>query len=263
MAQQTQVARVDGAWANFMSRFPTPRSLAEAPAADVLRAWAGLGYNRRAIQLGRAAARIEADHAGHVPRDVAALQRLPGIGPYTARAVAAIAFGAPVAAVDTNVRRTLERLLGRSMDPQELQVVADGLVARRDPASWSHASMELGATICRAGRPDCPVCPVRRWCATASRQRDTGPTEGILTRRPPSRPDSGASERPFERTSRWLRGRIVAGLRDLEDGAWGRLPEAMGGHGPEAIALAVEGLRRDGLLEEHPDGSVRLPSVAP
>jgi len=107
MAQQTQIARVDEAWSVFMERYPTPRALAEASTAEVLRAWSGLGYNRRAVNLRRAAAAIETEHAGRVPDDIEALEALPGVGPYTARAVVAIAFGQPVAAVDTNVRRVV------------------------------------------------------------------------------------------------------------------------------------------------------------
>jgi A/G-specific adenine glycosylase len=261
MAQQTQISRVDEAWAAFMGRFPTPHALAEASTADVLRAWSGLGYNRRAISLQRAARVLKVEHGGCVPDGVAALERLPGVGPYTARAVAALAFGRPVAAVDTNVRRVIRRLLGRIPGDSELQVLADGLVARRDPATWTHATMELGATVCRSSRPDCAICPLRRWCASADR------AEGIAPDRARSatskRVSSGSAAMPFERTTRWLRGRIVARLRDVEDGAWTQLPDSMGEHGPDQVAAAVAALRRDDLLELRADGSVRLPSVAP
>ena len=104
-----------------MERYPTPGALAQAPTADVLRAWAGLGYNRRALNLQRAAVAIEAEHEGRVPASIEQLEALPGVGPYTARAVAAIAFGQPLAAVDTNVRRVVERLCGRSLAPRQLQ----------------------------------------------------------------------------------------------------------------------------------------------
>lgn len=262
MAQQTQISRVDEAWAAFMGRFPTPHALAEASTADVLRAWSGLGHNRRAISLQRSARVIEAEHGGRVPDSVAALERLPGVGPYTARAVAALAFGRPVAAVDTNVRRVIRRLLGRTPGDSESQALADGLVARRDPATWTQATMELGATVCRTNRPDCAICPLRHWCTSADRA-------GGIVRDDRARP--AASKRvspdpaavPFERTTRWLRGRIVARLRDVADGAWSQLPDSMGEHGPDQVAAAVAALRRDGLLESRADGSVRLPSVAP
>jgi A/G-specific adenine glycosylase len=272
MAQQTQISRVDEAWAAFLERFPTPRALAAAPPAEVLRAWAGLGYNRRAISLQRAARVIETEHRGRVPDDVAALERLPGVGPYTSRAVAALAFGRRVAAVDTNVRRVIGRWLGRMPGRGELQVLADGLVAPEDPATWTHATMDLGATICRAARPDCASCPVRVWCASADRR---GEVRHALTRAAPGAARAARATRarrpglpgpaavPFERTTRWLRGRIVAQLRDLPDGAWTQLPGTIGEHGPGQVAAAVMALRRDGLLEQHADGSVRLPSEAP
>jgi A/G-specific adenine glycosylase len=250
MAQQTQILRVETAWAAFLDRFPTPARLAEAPASDVLRAWSGLGYNRRALNLQRAARDIVMKHGGRVPVDVGELEALPGVGPYTSRAVAATAFGRPVAAVDTNVRRVLTRVVGRPLAIRELQARADELVAREDPSSWTQALMDLGALVCRPRRPDCPSCPIYRWCASA------GVAEA-------PRVAPGPRDVPFERTSRWLRGRIVARLRELEDGAWARMPEAIGGHGPEGIATALAALRREGLLEQRADGAVRLPARLP
>ena len=246
MAQQTQIARVDEAWPEFMNQYPTPRHLAEASTADVLRAWSGLGYNRRAVNLQRAARAIEADHAGRVPSDIDVLQSLPGIGPYTARALAATAFGQPVAPVDTNVRRVVTRVLGELLSPAQLQRAADELVLRSDPATWTHASMDLGASICRSRRPRCDECPVSRWCASAGKVVDeaSGAAAGVR----------------FEQTSRWLRGRIVEQLRAVDDEAWTRLPAVIGDHDREAIGVAVAGLERDGLIERNPDGSVRLPS---
>jgi A/G-specific adenine glycosylase len=250
MAQQTQISRVEGAWAGFMARFPTPAQLASAPPSDVLRAWSGLGYNRRALNLQRAAHEIVTRHGGCVPESIADLEALPGVGAYTSRAVTAIAFGRPVAAVDTNVRRVLWRVLGRELGPRELQALADDLVARDDPATWTHAAMELGATVCRPRRPDCVACPVSRWCASAGRSDGT-PATGTR---------HGLS---FERSSRWLRGRIVAQLRELEGDSWARLPQALGSHEADGIALAVAALRREGLLEQRADGAVRLPARAP
>jgi A/G-specific adenine glycosylase len=237
---------VDEAWVTFMQRYPSPHTLASAATADVVRAWAGLGYNRRAVNLQRAAAIIVAEHDGRVPADVAALEALPGIGPYTARAAAAIAFGQRVAAVDTNVRRVVERVLGQPLTPRERQAEADAWVEPADPATWTHAAMELGATVCTARRPDCERCPVASWCVSAGRVEpaSTAARSGV----------------PFERTMRWLRGRIIERLRDLDEGAWERLPTSIGDHEATAIAAAVEALERDGLLERGPDGAVRLPS---
>ena len=247
MAQQTQIARVDEAWVVFMEQYPTPRSLAEASAAEVLRAWSGLGYNRRALNLQRAAAAIETEHGGRVPDDIDVLEALPGVGPYTARAVAAIAYGRPVAGVDTNVRRVVTRVTGGSLTTRELQAEADALVDGLDPATWTHASMELGATVCVSRRPRCDACPVRQWCVSAGRVE-------LPERR------AGAADLPFEQTNRWLRGCIVERLRALGEGDWEQLPQAIGAHGHAEISTAVVGLERDGLLERRPDGSVRLPS---
>jgi A/G-specific adenine glycosylase len=274
MAQQTQIARVDDAWAGFLERFPTPRALAEASPADVLRAWSGLGYNRRAVNLQRAAGVIVAAHDGRVPGGVEQLEELPGVGPYTARAVAALAFAQPVAAVDTNVRRVISRLAGQVLSARQLQAAADQLVPVHDPATWTHASMELGATLCRSRDPACDVCPVSRWCASAGRHGGVGARARVAqnSEMPPRRPapGSGMPPRPpgpggpaFEHTTRWLRGRIVAQLRALEDGAWTRLPDTIGAHGPDQVAAATAALQLDGLLELRADGSVRLPSLLP
>ncbi len=249
MAQQTQIARVDAAWAAFSERYPTAAALTTAPTADVLRAWAGLGYNRRALNLRRAAAVIVVEHDGQVPAHVEELEALPGIGPYTARAVAAIAFGQPVAAVDTNVRRVVNRVLATELPPAQLQAEADAWVDRDDPAAWTHATMELGATVCVARRPRCEECPVATWCASA------GQVELALAGRPTSTPAV-----PFERTSRWLRGRIIDRLRALDDSEWITLPERLGHHDAPNIEDAVVALEREGLLERRSDGAVRLPS---
>jgi A/G-specific adenine glycosylase len=250
MAQQTQIARADEAWAGFMERFPSPAELARASTAEVLRSWAGLGYNRRARDLQRAAVAIEHDHAGLVPADLEALEALPGIGPYTARAVAAIAFGRPVAAVDTNVRRVVSRISGGQIGARRLQAVADALVDARDPRTWAYATMELGATVCVARRPRCGDCPVQRWCASAGRVPE-----------PRARSAPKAAAVPFEHTARWLRGRIVARLRTLEEGGWTHLPARIGDHDEAAVTTAIAALVRDGLVERRPDGAVRLPSA--
>ena len=250
MSQQTQISRVDEAWVGFMARFPTPAALAEASTAEVLMAWQGLGYNRRAVALQRAARAIVARHDGRVPARITDLEALPGVGPYTSRAVAALAFGQAVAAVDTNVRRVIRRLVGAEPAKRELQSLADEIVDRSDPGAWTHALMELGATVCRSRTPACAACPIRRWCASADAVEDADSRD----RRPSP---------PFELTSRWLRGRIVERLRAHETGAWVTLPGAIGRHGPQRIAEAVTALQRDGLLERRADGMVRLPSSVP
>jgi A/G-specific adenine glycosylase len=252
MAQQTQISRVVPAWEAFLARFPTVETLAAASPADVIRAWRGMGYNRRALNLQRAAAAIVAEHAGRVPADLAALERLPGIGPYTARAVAAIAFRMPVGAVDTNVRRVLRRALAISVDAGSgaaLQAAADASLAPARPGDWTHALMDLGATVCRPRATHCDACPIAAWCASAGRPLVPA---GPLRRKPP--------EVPFTATTRWLRGRILDRLRAVDDGIWTRFDTSIGTHDAPAVMSALAGLAKDGLVELHAseDGRARL-----
>jgi len=251
MLQQTQVGRMGDAWARFLDRFPTIKALAAADLAAVLRAWAGLGYNRRAVNLHRLARLVVSEHGGRLPRSVEALERLPGIGPYTARAVAAIAFGERAAPVDTNVRRVLGRLTGMAQPfpRSEIQALADGLVPAERPCEWTHALMDLGATVCRSSRPSCEVCPLNAFCAWAAT--------------PSRRVARKARQAPvrFEASSRWLRGRIVERLRDAADRSWVPLDQPIGAHREDAIERALGALERDGLVERHPDRArvARLP----
>lgn len=224
MAQQTQIARVVAYWERWMARWPTPALLAAARPAEVLAAWAGLGYNRRALRLREAATIVARDGW---PRDAAGLRGLPGIGPYTAAAVASFAFGEPVAAVDTNVRRVAQRL---RIDPQALQ-------SRLRPADWNQAAMELGATFCTARSPRCDACPAGRWC----------PSRGAV---PAAAPIRAAARERFEDSDRWLRGRVVASLVAGEG-----LPDAIA---PARLERVLAALERDGLVER--DGAhVSLP----
>ena len=250
MAQQTQISRVVVAWARFLDRFPTVHALAEATPADVLRVWQGMGYDRRALNLQRAARAIVTDHAGVVPSDLAALQRLPGIGPYTARAVASIAFGQPVGAVDTNVRRVLGRVLAGSSGVAPgpwLQAAADGSVDPDRPGDWTHAVMDLGATICRPAKPLCDGCPLQAWCRFAG----DGPVESRPTTR--RRPVA----EPFTSTTRWLRGRIVDRLRSASGPSWVDIEAPIGAHDAPAVRSALAALARDGVVELHPDAPDR------
>lgn len=166
MLQQTQASRVEIAFPRFLERFPTVDALARAASRDVLVAWSGLGYNRRALALQRAAAALA---AGGWPGDVAGLETLPGVGPYTARAVASLAFGQPLGVVDTNVRRWLTRRFGLDSrtPPAGLQGLADDLAAAGDDGradAWTHASMEFGANVCRSRAPRCASCPISEGC---------------------------------------------------------------------------------------------------
>jgi A/G-specific adenine glycosylase len=170
MLQQTQVSRVMGHYAVFLQRYPTLEDLAAAPADAVRESWAGLGYYARARNLHAAARRVLDDHAGVFPADPAVLRRLPGIGRYTAGAVASIAFGADEPAVDTNIGRVLGRVFavrGRrrsSRRTDALWRLAARLVPRGRAGDWNQALMDLGATICTARAPRCPACPVAVVC---------------------------------------------------------------------------------------------------
>jgi A/G-specific adenine glycosylase len=247
MAQQTQVSRVELAWTSFIDRFPTPSALAAATPADALRAWAGLGYNRRAVALHRASRLIVERHAGRVPDDVAALGALPGVGPYTARAVLAIAFGRRVGAVDVNVRRVLTRLesaTARPIPPRAIQARADAIVPASRPADWTHALMDLGAVLCRPASPRCGECPAQPSCRFGRARR----------RRPERTTPANRSPVPFDQTSRWLRGRIIRGLADAPDGRWQLVDGPIGSHDGVAVRNALRALQADGLVELDADG---------
>jgi A/G-specific adenine glycosylase len=254
MAQQTQISRVVEAWGRFLTRFPTVQALADSSPADVLRAWQGLGYDRRALNLRRAARAIVEDHGGLIPSDIDALERLPGIGPYTARAVASIAFGARVGAVDTNVRRVLGRALAggdaANISPGRIQSMADASVDPDRPGDWTHAVMDIGATLCRPRGPACEACPLRAWCRFAA---ETTALRAAVDRTPrrPARPvpASRAPAIPFTTTTRWLRGRIVDRLRDVRGADWSIVAAPIGDHDRSAVRAALGALARDGLVE--------------
>ena len=255
MAQQTQIARVGEAWREFTANFPTFERLAAASPADVLRAWRGLGYNRRALNLWRAARVVVDEYGGRLPSDVDALERLPGIGRYTARAVAAIAFGVPVGAVDTNVRRVLGRTMAGATDAlsaAELQRLADASVPADRPADWTHALMDVGATLCRTSRPACEECPARSWCRYSAAMTETA---SLSLSAAPNRARERAA--PFSSSSRWLRGRILDRLREVDGSNWLDLVAPIGDHDKVAVARTLGLLAAEGLVERHPDSELR------
>jgi A/G-specific adenine glycosylase len=177
MLQQTQVATVLGYYERWIRRFPTVEALAVADVADVLRTWEGLGYYSRARNLQRAARRLVADHAGEVPRSVPELLRLPGIGPYSAGAIASIAFGADEPVVDGNIVRVLTRAFGLAGDPKRaplargLWTLARSLIPPGRARDFNQALMELGATCCTPRAPRCLDCPVARSCVALAQDR--------------------------------------------------------------------------------------------
>jgi A/G-specific adenine glycosylase len=171
MLQQTQVARVRDYYPRFLARFPSCEVLAAAGSDAVRESWDGLGYYARARNLQRAAQHIVAECDGEVPSRPEELRRLPGIGRYTAGAVASLAYGLPVAAVDTNAARVLTRVFGirgtGAVRERRIWRRAEALVPPRRPADWNQALMDLGASYCSARAPRCGGCPVRRVCASA------------------------------------------------------------------------------------------------
>ncbi len=230
MLQQTSTSRVEGPWRRFLTQFPTPRDCADASLAEVLRAWRGLGYHRRAKALHDAARVIRDEHDGRVPREVADLRALPGVGEYTAHAVATFAFGQRVAVVDTNVGRVLARALAnRPLRPAEARAWAASLLPLTGADSFNQAMLDLGAQFCRAA-PRCGDCPVARRCAW---RRDGGED--------PAPRSAGVSrpQAPFEGSDRQLRGRVLEVLRE-------------GPRSRRQLASHLEGVagaRRDAVLD--------------
>jgi A/G-specific adenine glycosylase len=248
MLQQTQASRVVPAYRAFLRRFPNLRALAAAPRREVLEAWDGLGYNRRAVSLSEAARSLARDHRGSVPSDPAALQRLPGIGPYTAAAVVSLAYGRPIPAVDTNVRRIIARVFAGAepddVPASRIRAFAEGWLDRVDPGAWNQALMDLGREICRP-RPRCPECPLRSGCRFAA----AGPKPR------PSRRRQGA----FEGSSRQVRGAVVRLLRSHRVASLGRLARDSG-LPLDLVTVAVGALAAEGIVEAGPaalDGRAR------
>ena len=239
MLQQTQTIRVIEPWERFITRFATPRACADAPLSSVVRLWSGLGYHRRARYLHDAARMIRDQYDGVVPHDVVALRRLPGVGEYTACAVASFAFGVPVAVIDTNVGRVLARALrNRPLRPAEARLVAQGLLPSRGVTQFNQAMLDLGAQFCRA-RPDCEVCPVSAVC----RWRREGGEDPA-----PSSAGVSRAQTKFAGSDRQLRGRVLAELRDApcsRSQLGARLSEMM----TSRVEMALLALERDGLVE--------------
>jgi len=253
MLQQTQVSRAVPAYHRFLDRFPTPAACADAPLGDVLRAWEGLGYNRRARGLHGAAAAVVERHGGEVPAGLEDLLALPGVGPYTARAVLAFAFEADVGVVDTNAGRVLSRAVaGRPLKAAEAQCLVDDMVPPRSGWAFNQALLDLGATICVSGVPRCGTCPVRRRCRWAVAGRPSPD---------PAHTSAGVSapQPAFEGSDRQGRGRLIDALRRGRLGP-GEVAIAMGwADQPERVARVAEGLVAEGLVVRDRSGVLALP----
>jgi len=252
MLQQTPVARVLPVHQAWLERWPTPADLAAEPSGEAVRAWGRLGYPRRALRLHAAAQAIVERYGGRVPDAYADLIGLPGVGDYTAAAVASFAYGRRHVVLDTNVRRVLARALSgeefpsRSVTKAERELAA-GLLPEDEPtaATWSVAVMELGALVCTADRPRCADCPVLDLCAWhgAGRPAYDGPPRPVQT---------------YAGTDRMVRGKLLAVLRDSEGSvAKQRLDAVWEDETQRERCLAS--LIADGLAALDADGSYRLP----
>jgi A/G-specific adenine glycosylase len=256
MLQQTPVTRVLPAYAAWMDRWPDPPSLAADAPGDAVRQWGRLGYPRRALWLHATATILARDHAGQVPASVQALRALPGVGSYTAAAVASFAFGQRHAVLDTNVRRVLARLLrGEELPPRTASAAETRLAQTLLPAEpgraarWSVAVMELGALVCTATRPDCQNCPVAHWCEW----RRAGN---------PSRPGPRAAAQRYEGTDRQCRGRLLAVLRDSDTPVPAAVLDAAWPDPPQRVR-ALTTLVADGLAVRLATGEYSLPGALP
>jgi A/G-specific adenine glycosylase len=271
MLQQTPVVRVLPVWEEWLRRWPEPADLAREPAGEAVRSWGRLGYPRRALRLHAAAVAIGQDHGGQVPADYAQLLSLPGVGSYTAAAVAAFAYGRRETVVDTNIRRVHARLFSGTALPSPALTAAEmrlaaGLLPDDAGTSvrWNASVMELGALVCTARAPKCSACPVRERCAW----RAAGEP-------PPSYTPKGQA---WHGTDRQVRGAVMAVLR-LADGhvpaeMFQQAPADLGfeasgigvplaalhrlNSAPEQLERALAGLLDDGLAELH-QGGYRLP----
>jgi A/G-specific adenine glycosylase len=253
MLQQTQASRVVPAFRAFLERFPSLPDLAAAPLADVLTQWRGLGYNRRARNLHRAAIAIAERHGGMVPADLDALRALPGLGDYTARAILAFAFDEPAAPVDVNVARVLARaVVGVPLSRRDAQRVADEVLPVAAPAAWSHALMDLGATTCRVRAPRCGECPAARACVWRGTGGPDPAASGAVRSRPQAR---------FAGSDRYHRGRLVDALRGGPV-ALAELPHAAQLADLSRLEALVAALVAEGLAERT-SGELRLPGQEP
>ena len=260
MLQQTPVVRVEPRWREWMRRWPTPADLAAAPTAEVLRAWDRLGYPRRALRLRAAAHAIATEHDGIVPADEQVLRALPGIGDYTAAAVASFAYRRRAVVLDTNVRRVLARAVGGQVLPppsprRSERELAEALLPHDGAASahWNVAVMELGALVCTARAPRCTQCPIARRCAWLAAGR---PADAHADRR---------RSQAWHGTDRQARGRVMAALREQDSLSAAEVvdlwPE------PEQRDRILAALVHDGLAEAERDSdgvplAYRLPTGA-
>jgi A/G-specific adenine glycosylase len=260
MLQQTQVSRVLVMYPRFLKRFPTLAHLARARTSSVIRAWKGMGYNNRALRLQQLARQVMKESGGTLPRSVDALRLLPGIGRYTAGAVASFAFGVQVPVVDTNISRILRRLFppgskATARHAGDEWAIAEELLPRGNAGRWNEALMDLGATVCSALSPRCGQCPLQELCPSAHK------VSRKKARTAKAEPGRGGIP------NRIYRGRIVEALRSLKHGesiasaalARKAMHDFHDGDRKWFGAL-LDSLERDGLVRRHKRSRVSLPA---
>lgn len=273
MLQQTQVERVLPKYAQFLTAFPTLNVLADAPTAEVISTWVPLGYNMRAVRLQSIARQVVAEFDGRIPENVEALLRLKGIGRYTAGAIACFAYHQQVATVDTNIDRVLHRLLLGLEQPRlttdQMFTLAELVLPEGEAYNWNQALMDLGATVCTSGNPQCARCPAQAHCLAyqeMSRQ-SLFPGGAVLRqiRKVAEKKASYTPQQPFTSTNRYFRGRIVDSLRALPAGERLSLEQLGAIIKPDFreedlpwLQGVITGLVRDGLVDAAEEG-VRLP----
>lgn len=260
MLQQTQVDRVIPYYEQWLEVFPNVEALAGAPTAEVIRMWAGLGYNRRAVNLQRTAKAV-VELGGEFPRTVAELQKLPGIGPYTSGAIACFAFEQDVPFIDTNMRRVLHRVLvgvdvpAPILNDKEITILAARMLPPGSAWDWNQGLIEFGALQCTARKPLCIICPLQEMCAARPE------IQTIIAQQPKGA--RAARELPFKESNRYFRGRVIDLLRDRDLAHVGLTLEEIGPQVRAEFADAdlpwlfevVRGLEKDGLAmvaEEEP-----------
>lgn len=257
MLQQTQVARVEHKYRDFLRQFPTLSALARAPQRDVVMAWRGLGYNNRAVRLHALARHVHSRSGARLPSDVGALMQLPGVGWYTAHAMAAFAFGQQVPVVDVNVRRVLSRIfcgmttVAAVAGESTVREIAGRALPAGRAYDWNQALMDLGATVCTAVRPRCTACPVSAAC-TSRATIGAGEPRVAGRQRPPAQRERSHRGTPL----RLYRGRVIEALRNahprrtIAASRLGRaiLPEFTG-RDRQVFHRVLRALERDGLVD--------------
>jgi A/G-specific adenine glycosylase len=259
MLQQTQVSRVLTKYQPFLRRFPSLKRLAKAKTSDVIKAWAGMGYNSRALRLQKLAEAVLERHRGRLPGSIKELEALPGIGRYTAHALACFSFGQHVPVVDTNIKRVLTRVCapkGRIQVPEEddIWILAESLLPQRQSHDWNQALMDLGATVCTAAQPRCDLCPLVNLCPSAHQVRRSKPA---ATKSEPGR--DGIPNRIY-------RGRTIQALRELKTqkamtrSALASIikPDFTSADGRWFDSL-LRGLEKDGLIHIRAGNKISLP----